>query len=181
MPWFPFAVSRGERAVIAGRDSFGVLSPADPPIHWRSRSANRRKRDRLVSTRKRRMLARWVRRTANRGDGRDPVYRGSEALLRYRVAAVRTDLLAIAYLLERVEDPDPRCLAEIHALLSDGCGSPLFNPEVHASELVAMVYYVRAELAANPWAQCAYSGEQKSWCGPAKQAHDRLKPRSDRP
>jgi hypothetical protein len=93
------------------------------------------------------VLARWLRRTANRKFGRDPISRRRELLLCDRVAAVRTDLLELAVVLERQEDPDPRCVAELRKLLSDGCESPLYNPDVHVSELRATLYYVRSGFA----------------------------------
>lgn len=39
------------------------------------------------------------------------------------------------------------CLA-LHRLLTDGCASPLYNCEVHPSELRATLYYVRSRLGA---------------------------------
>jgi hypothetical protein len=50
---------------------------------------------------------RWLRRTANRADEPHPIARRRQALLHYRVAAVRTELLEIAATLERTCDPDP--------------------------------------------------------------------------
>jgi hypothetical protein len=69
-------------------------------------------------------------------------------LLHDRVALVRADLLEIAGLLERAADPDPRCVTELHRLLTDGCESPLFNPDIHPSELLASVYYAHSRLTA---------------------------------
>jgi hypothetical protein len=67
-------------------------------------------------------------------------------LLRDRVTAVRTDLLELAVMLERADDPDPARVAALHDLLANGCDSPLYNPEVHVSELRATLYYVRSGL-----------------------------------
>ena len=61
---------------------------------------------------------------------------------------MRDVLLEIADLLERSEDPDPVCLADLDALVRDGCKSPLYNSEVHESELHATLYYVREGLLA---------------------------------
>jgi hypothetical protein len=107
-----------------------------------------RKMGRRVSPRKRRILTRWLRRTANHAVDPHPVSRPRELLLSDRVAAVRGELLEIAGMLERAKDPaDPRSVAELHKLLSDGCESPLYNPEVHVSELQATLYEVRSGLA----------------------------------
>jgi hypothetical protein len=80
--------------------------------------------------------------------GHDAARRRFEVLLHDRVAAVRTDLLEIAALLEHAVLPDPACVADLRRLVSDGCGSPLYNRDVHPSELRATLYYVRARLAA---------------------------------
>jgi hypothetical protein len=55
-------------------------------------------------------------------------------------------LYDIAVLLEQATDPDPTCVAAVHRLLSDGCESPLLNPDVHISGLRATVYYLRCGL-----------------------------------
>jgi hypothetical protein len=60
---------------------------------------------------------------------------------------VRADLLEIAALLECTSAPDPGCVAVLHRLLTDGCASPLFNRDVHPSELRATLYYLRGLLA----------------------------------
>jgi hypothetical protein len=70
------------------------------------------------------MLARWLQRTEKRGGRGDPLDRHHEALLCDRVRSVRRQLLGIALLLERSTEPDPRAVAELHALLSDGYESP---------------------------------------------------------
>lgn len=72
--------------------------------------------------------------------------RRHDLLLHDRVTAVRTDLLEIAVMLERSDDPDPGCVAALHDLVSDGCESPLYNPEVHVSELRATLYFARSRL-----------------------------------
>jgi hypothetical protein len=97
--------------------------------------------------RKRRRLARGLRRTANRRPPRDPAGRRRELLLCHRVAAVRGDLLEIADLLDCTQDTDPRCVAELQELLMNGCESPLYNPDVHISELRATLHYIRSGLA----------------------------------
>lgn len=111
---------------------------------WRKRSAEH-KRARLVSPRNRRVLAQWLRRTARDANDRDPIRRRHDVLLHYRAAAVRTELLEIAALLERAHDPDPICVAALHQLLANG-DSPLYHPGIPAAELRATLDYVRAEL-----------------------------------
>jgi hypothetical protein len=122
------------RAAVAGRDVVGVRRR---PGH---------KRARLLSARERRILVRWLRRTANRPPDRDPLRRRREVLLCDRVAVARTDLLEIAAVLEQADDPDPARVAALRDLLSDGCESPLYNTDVHLSELWATLYYVRSGL-----------------------------------
>ncbi len=100
----------------------------------------------LLGTRNRLTIARWLRRTANRTPGLDPLGRRRELLLCGRVALVRTDLLALADLLERTEDPDPDSVEALRALLRNGCDSPLYNADLHMSELRAALYYLRVGL-----------------------------------
>jgi hypothetical protein len=125
---FPWPSSRGDASAIAR---------AHP-------SAGARR----VSARKRRRLVGSLRRTANHRPSRDPARRRFEVLLGERVQLVRSDLLEIAALLERASDPDPECVRTLHRLLTDGCESPLYNPDVHPSELRATLYVVRSRLAA---------------------------------
>ncbi len=79
---------------------------------------------------------------------------GSEArqprfgvLLGERAALVRGELLEVAALLEAAADPDPGVVAELYRLLTDGCSSPLYNRDVHISELQAALYYARLHLS----------------------------------
>ena len=133
-------------------------------VVWRCRQRRAtRKRDRRVSPRARRMLVRWVRRTANRAVDPHPVSRWRELVLCDRVAAVRGELLEIAGLLEHAVDPDPRSVAELHRLLCDGCDSPVCNADVHVSELQATLYYVRSGLATR-----TLSTEERSDSPPAE-------------
>jgi hypothetical protein len=104
------------------------------------------KQARLTSARNRRMLAKWLRRTANRTPHPRPLTRTPEPLLHYRVSAVRTDLLEIAATLEHTQRPDPARLTALRDLLANGCDSPLYNPDIHISELRATVHYLRVEL-----------------------------------
>jgi hypothetical protein len=121
----------------------------------RTRTADRRLA-RLLRPRSRRALAQALRATAN--DTSDRSRHGLDAgatarwcwspLLPYRTAAVRTELLEIAALLEHASDPDPACVQEIRELLANG-NSPLYHRSVHISELYAALYYIRAGLARN--------------------------------
>jgi hypothetical protein len=100
-----------------------------------------------ISARKRRRLVRSLRLLARRAlEPEDRFRHRTEVLLHRRAVAVRTTVLEIAEEIERAADPDPACCAELWALLRDGCGSPLYNPEVHESELLATLYYLRVGL-----------------------------------
>jgi hypothetical protein len=101
---------------------------------------------RFISLCNRRRLARWLRRTAAHAQEPDPIARRRRTLLHDRVAAVRTDLLEIAAMLERTQYPDPASIAALHDLLANGCDSPLHNSDIHISELQATLYYIRAGL-----------------------------------
>ena len=104
---------------------------------------------RRVSARARRRLVGSLRRAANHRPSRDPARRRFEVLLGDRLQLVRSDLMEIAALLECAPDPDPECVRTLHRLLTDGCESPLYNLDVHPSELRAALYYVRAGLTAH--------------------------------
>jgi hypothetical protein len=111
----------------------------------RSRRAQRQQ-TRLVSPGGRRALARQLRSTAKQAVDQDPIRRHRDALLQYRAASVRTDLLEIAAMLERAPDPDPACIAALHTLLTSGCDSPLYNVGIDPSELRSTLDHVRAGL-----------------------------------
>ncbi|HJS95545.1 MAG TPA: hypothetical protein VJ741_14880 [Solirubrobacteraceae bacterium] len=66
-------------------------------------------------------------------------------LLTDRAAAVRDELLELALILEHADDRDASWVLAIHKLLTDGCLSPLYNPDIHMSELRATLYYLRSE------------------------------------
>jgi len=106
----------------------------------------RRRGPRPVSARRRRRLARWLRRTARRALDPDPRHPQSRLLLRDRAAGVCSDLLEIAGSLERTDDPDREAVEALLELLRNGCNSPLYNADVHESELRATLYYARAAL-----------------------------------
>jgi hypothetical protein len=106
---------------------------------WRERRAEHR----------RRMIVSWLRRTADRSREPNPIARRRQPLLHYRVAAVRTELLEIAAALERAQNPAPASVETLRALLANGCDSPLYNPDIHVSELHATLHHVRAGFEAD--------------------------------
>lgn len=117
--------------------------PSEGPTHTaiKTRVGIRERWRQHRAERERRILVEGLRRAAKRTDARR-----WQVLLRNRAAAVRTDLLEIAATLERAEEPDANCVAELKKLLTDGCESPLYNPDVHISELRATLHYVRSGL-----------------------------------
>lgn len=106
---------RGSRAAVAGGEEVGLAGGR----RWRGR-----KRARLLSARERRILVRWLCRSADRAPDRDPLRRQLEVLLCDRVAVARTDLLEIAVMLEHAQDPDPARVAAQRDLLSDRLREP---------------------------------------------------------
>ncbi len=97
------------------------------------------KQRRLLSRRTRRRLAAGARRAAT--SGRRPSRH--TVLLQDRAAAVKAELIEIALTLESADDLEASWVAETHKLLTDGCGSPLYNRDIHVSELWATLYYLR--------------------------------------
>jgi hypothetical protein len=87
-----------------------------------------------------------LRRTADKPEDQYPGRWRGELLLHDRVTAVRSELHEIASLVERAPDPDPAWIDTLHHLLANGCDSPLYNADVHQSELRATLYYARAAL-----------------------------------
>jgi hypothetical protein len=90
-----------------------------------------------------------LRRTVIRADERDPIRRRYLPLLLDRVMAIRADLLEIADYLDQVDDPDRSVVVALRSLLTDGCASPLYNDEIHISELRATLHYIRRHLHAS--------------------------------
>jgi len=72
--------------------------------------------------------------------------RRHEVLLVSRAAAVGIALLQVAALVRCTTNPDPECITERHRLLTSGCDSPLYNPEVPAGQLGATLDRARATL-----------------------------------
>jgi hypothetical protein len=127
----------------------GALERAPATLdRWQARRAERRQA-RLISARNRRVLAKWLRRTANHAVDPDPIRRRNDVLLHYRAAAVRSDLLEVAALIERADSPDPDCVAALRNLLANG-DSPLYRAGVQVSELYATLDYIRAGLSGTP-------------------------------
>jgi hypothetical protein len=118
--------------------------PIDTAINARVAILERWRQHR--ADRKRRVLVQSLRRTANRTQDADPIRPHREALLHYRAAAVRTDLLEIAALLERTRTPNPACVATLHTLLTSRSESPLYNPNIDVSELRTALDLARAGL-----------------------------------
>ena len=127
------------------RAQLPASAPTPTPVKSRVGILERCRQHR--AERERRMIVKLLRRTANRTEQPHPIARRRQALLHYRAAAVRTELLEIAVTLERAHTPDPACVATLHELLANGCDSPLYNPDIHVSELRATLHYVRAGLA----------------------------------
>src|SRR4051794_15037091 len=113
-----------------------------------------RARAELVAPKRRRELARSLRRIAGeRGVSRHEV----APLLLDRVARVRGELLAVADEIERVPALDPRTMADIARLVHDGARSPLLNGAVPEPELALSLRHIRyrLETATTPTATTA--------------------------
>ncbi len=128
-------------------DSVHPPTQAPPATTIQSRDSIRERWRQHRAERQRLVIVQWLRRTANLTNEPHPIARRRQALLHYRAAAVRSELLEIATTLERAPNPDPACVATLHELRANGCDSPLYNPDIHVSELRATLDYVRAGLA----------------------------------
>lgn len=103
-----------------------------------------RARRRLVEPKRRREIADALRRIATTGR----VSRHDVApLVIERLPPVRAELLALAEELERAPALDPRTVAEIAGLVTDGARSPLLNRAVPESELAVTLHRIRFRLA----------------------------------
>jgi hypothetical protein len=141
--------THSQRAELPVRTATRTTAESGRGILERCRERTAARKDaRLRSADNRRVLAKWLRRTAQHTQLPHPLARRRETLLHYRVAAVRTDLLEIAAILEHAHDPDPTSVAALHELLANGCDSPLYNADIHVSELHATLHYARAGLSA---------------------------------
>jgi hypothetical protein len=110
----------------------------DLPRHARNASPSGR--------RDARRAAAWLRGAVARATVSGRLVRRSGLLLCDRVVAVQVELLEIADLLERAERPDAEAVTAVRRLLADGLQSPLFNRDVHPSELLATLYFIRLRL-----------------------------------
>jgi len=130
------------------RDSVNVNSPARRPSQllrsWRERRTAHQ-RATLVSARHRRALAQGIRAVAKAAADQSPPSRWG-VLLRSRAVPLRTELLEIAAMVERAQQPDVACIAALSSLLRDGGTSPLYNPAIDPRELGATLDYVRRGL-----------------------------------
>jgi hypothetical protein len=104
---------------------------------WRRR-VSENKRRRLLRMSNRQRLAASLRQAATCR----PIRSRHTVLLHDRVALVRDQLLELALMLEHGGNLDGSWVLAVHRLLTDGCESPLYNPDVHISELRATLYYL---------------------------------------
>lgn len=111
---------------------------------WRERRAAHR-RAALVSARHRRALAQGMRAVARAAAGRSPPPTWA-ILLRSRAVPLRAELLEVAAMVERAQQPDVACMAALSSLLRDGGTSPLYNPAIDPRELAETLDYVRRGL-----------------------------------
>ena len=106
-------------------------------------------RRRLQSERTRRALAAGLRRTAS------PIQPSRRfdpcPVLADRAAAMAGQLLELANALEQTRTPDPAIVALIRELLTDGT-SPLYNPNLPATDLQTTLTRARAGITALPTA-----------------------------
>jgi hypothetical protein len=117
-----------------------TADPAGSPTDARRRQPPR------VKPRTRQKIIRALRRAAARAATPPPPGRFRVVLLHDRLAPVREELLDLAARLERATDPDPEAVNALWRLLTDGCGSPLYNRSIHPSELAATLYYAKQRL-----------------------------------
>jgi hypothetical protein len=104
-----------------------------------------RARRRLVDPKRRREAAAALRSIA----GQRRVSRHDVApIVVGRIAPVRGELLAVAAELERARMLDPRTMADIAVLITDGARSPLLNAAVPEPELDVLLRRIRFRLAA---------------------------------
>jgi hypothetical protein len=147
-------MSRIGHSTVSGwvdRPAVAVQASIMGPKMQNSIAVGRRRARRSVSARQRRRLVGWLRLTAQRRRHTDSGRYRCTVLLYDRLDAIRADLLQIAAMLECADDPDPECVAELNRLLRDGCDSPLYNRDVHPSELRATLYYAQQALAEYRW------------------------------
>jgi hypothetical protein len=104
-----------------------------------------RARRRMTTDAHRRALARSLREIALQ---RSVPRHAIAPMLLSRVEPVRGELLAMAEEVERSPRLDPRTIAEINGLVTDGARSPLLNEAVPEPELAILLRRIRFRLAA---------------------------------
>jgi hypothetical protein len=158
----PFAIAWRERHLIAIAAALGTAAALAIGVQavrrqWLTRmmlspelagledlAAERR---RLQSPRTRHALAAGLRRTA---DPNQPPTRFDPCpVLTDRAQQVRAELLELADVLEQTPTPDPASVALLRELLRDGA-SPLYNPNLPASELHTILARASAGITAHP-------------------------------
>jgi hypothetical protein len=136
--------------VYSDRADRPIRAPSSARAGWISSFLERsavRKHAQLTSARNRRKLARWLREIAAGANDPDPIARRHSVLLHYRAAAVRTQVLQTAAMLDRAHDPDPECITLLQHLLANDTGhSPLYNRHIPAADLEATLRRIRAGL-----------------------------------
>jgi hypothetical protein len=111
---------------------------------WREQRATSR-RATSVSVRHRRALAQGMRAVARAASDHRPPPRWG-VLLRHRAVPLRMELLEVAAMVERAQEPDVACIAALDSLLRDGGTSPLYNPAIDPRELAQTLNDVRSGL-----------------------------------
>jgi hypothetical protein len=130
------------RETVTGNDL--AKRPAKFLQAWRERRAAHR-RAALVSARHRRALAQGMRAVARAAADQSPPSTWG-VLLRSRAVPLRSELLEVAAMVERAQEPDVACMAALRSVLRDGGTSPLYNPAIDPRELAETLDYVRREL-----------------------------------
>jgi hypothetical protein len=85
------------------------------------------------------MIMHWLQRTANHTIEPHPIARRRQAVLPYRAAAPNSSRSPPSS--QRTPHPDPGCLATLQQLLANGCDRPLYDPDIHISELRANLHH----------------------------------------
>jgi hypothetical protein len=80
--------------------------------------------------------------------------RRHDLMLISRAAAARTALLEVAALVRCSTNPDPECIADLRTLLTSGCDSPLYNPDVPAAQLDETLDRARSMLSTQLTVPC---------------------------
>jgi|GEM_PF-3112442 len=132
-------------AEVSGAPPLGEILRTSRYGRWRS-DVRAFRRAWAVRPRRRRALAHELRSTAALTEPPSRFDRATIPVLLDRVATVRAEMLDLAVALECSSDPDPDAVAVVRKLLRDGC-SPIYNPNVPATQLTAALGAARAGLA----------------------------------